>query len=154
LKTAASWSRSGPATSLNAVLEGVVGAHVVNHAFRCDDDAVAALLDALEMLVQTVFGQDPAIPLDPDGLPEAAEVRGIGMQGLSAAREDGRRHLAAPATGRRVRHRYFVRLHHANAGYSLPISVRAVASRSDGAGRPLMSNVIRLSLPVKANGGS
>src|SRR6266480_8140130 len=39
---------------VDAVLEGAVRAHIVNHAFRSDDDAVAALLNPLDMLIQAV----------------------------------------------------------------------------------------------------
>ena len=143
-----------PGDIVDAVLERTVRAHIVDHAFRSYNDAVSALLDSLHVVVQPVVCQDAAVSLDPYRLPEAAQVGRTGTKGLSAADENRRRHLAEPAARGSLRDRYLVRLHHVNVRYSLPISVRAVASSSGASARPLISNVIRFNWPVKANGGS
>src|SRR5437667_10195969 len=63
-----------PGDVVDAVLEGAVRAHIVNHAFRSDDDAVAALLNPLDMLIQAVVRQHLTVSLDAAGLPQAAQV--------------------------------------------------------------------------------
>ena len=50
---------------VDAVLERAVRAHIVDHAARRDHDAVAALLDPLDMAVQRVVRHGGAVAFDP-----------------------------------------------------------------------------------------
>jgi hypothetical protein len=83
---------------IHAVLQGAVGAHIVDHSLRSNYNPVAALLDALDVIAQRMLCQDLTLALDQLRLPETPQVRSIGMQRLRATGQDRRRHPRLPAT--------------------------------------------------------
>src|SRR2546423_7167391 len=82
--------------------ERAVRAHVVDDLAGSDHDAIAALLDALDVSRERMVVDDLACLLDLVRLPDTAQVRRTLRERLPAAGEDRRRHLAVPATVRRV----------------------------------------------------
>ena len=70
---------------VDTVREVAVGAHVVHHSARRDDDAIAGLFDAFDVAPDgMVVGERRIAGARVDDLPHAAEVRGAVGQRLAA----------------------------------------------------------------------
>jgi hypothetical protein len=86
------------------VLESAVDDHVVHHATARHDEAVAALLDAFDVLPHPmVFRRAVTRDHEVDDAPHPAEVGNAVGEGFVARRKDGLGHLVAIAAGRGVR---------------------------------------------------